>query len=57
MSCAANTDEGQAECESCPDFWIIGEDISEDEAKNLRVPIRPGPNGTQYVWVGDMNPE
>ena len=57
MNCAAQLAEDQIEPESCPDFWVIGEDISEDEARDIRVPILTGPNGTQYVWIGDIDPE
>jgi hypothetical protein len=57
MNCEAVITEDQVELNACSDFWVIGVDILEDEANFLRVPIRPGSNGIQYVWVGDINPD
>jgi len=38
------------------DFWVVGEDISEAEATILRLEARPGPHGTKYVWLDDLDP-
>jgi hypothetical protein len=59
MNCGAQSEEIQNENEEYPntDYWTIGEEISEEEANNRCLPIRPSPNGTQYIWLNDINPQ
>ena len=39
------------------DPLIIGIDLSEEDAIDLNVPIRPGPNGEKYIWPDDIDPQ
>lgn len=39
------------------EYLVIGIDLSEEEAIDLNVPIRPGPNGKKYIWLDDINPQ
>jgi hypothetical protein len=57
MNCEAKTNEDYYGygCES--DIWIVDEDILWAEAEKLRLPIRPGPNGSWYVAYRDFEPD
>jgi hypothetical protein len=51
------TNEADADSDLQSDFLIIGIDLTEEDAIDLNVPIRPGKNGEKYVWFDDINPQ
>jgi hypothetical protein len=39
------------------DYWVIGEDILEEEAVEISAEIRFGLDGKRHIWVADIYPD